>query len=473
MTDANRPAVLWWELALAVLAWLPAAALFYRPNITYRHTADLSLDGDAQTLGIWLVLACLALVATRPWQNRSRYGTGIRWIGVVSAGCGLALVVFFFLPWGRYQAIKFETHRLNLHVTNYEDGLRGDLSRELFDPQVGPYLTADAALLKTLVERDQLLTEPLAARLVMASLLDQGLDWDQLRGLPGGKNLLMGALLAEPDAWPDQPATHPPLQPDPEQGLTCGLFSREQVARTLADYVSTLDGADWHALEPAVVACMHFPDLATETQRARVFTAWSSAFRDAGQLAVQALSMRAELIDLLGSTRTVRLAVVTKGEFQQSYKEELTRVLPLMAAGLVHACGVKTVPAQPDQADLLITLELGEVPHYDWSRPTYRYETVVTQRRGYGRYAIPQTVTESRRVADGSERMTEYAPTARVLFRYAGKEIVMGPLIVQWHRYFYDAEQHRYPDSPDDLYGRLWPLGVHLDWFLFKRPDEY
>ena len=197
-----------------------------------------------------------------------------------------------------------------------------------------------------------------------------------------------------------------------------------------------------------------------------------SAFHDAADLAQAGLAMRAEVAGLLSPATSVTMAVVTRGEFQRSNASELTQTLPLMARGLVHACGVGTRLTEPAQADLLITLELDEVPHYDWSRPTYRTETVVTRRRGYGRYAIPQTVTESRRVAAGSEQLTEYAPTASIRFNYAGKEVLMGPFMVQWHRYFYDFENRRYPDSPDDLYGRLWPLGVHTDWFLFKRADE-
>ncbi|MCA9794563.1 MAG: hypothetical protein KC910_22300, partial [Candidatus Eremiobacteraeota bacterium] len=439
----------------------------------YRYTQDLVPEGDAIVLGIWALFGAAALLATRPWESRSRYGSQLRYIGLVSAVCGLGFLLFLLTPWGRYQVVRFETNHLNLRMSNFEDGLRQDLSRELCDPTLGPYLSADIALLKTLAARDQLLGQPLAARVVVASLRSQGFGWNDLRALPGGRNLLMGALLAEPDPWPEQSwQPHPALDPAPEQGLACGLFDRRQAVKTLDDYISSLDGAEWRRLEPAVVALMRFPVLTTEAQRDRVLAAWPGAFHDAADLAQAGLAMRAEVAGLLSPATSVTMAVVTRGEFQRSNASELTQTLPLMARGLVHACGVETRLAEPAQADLLITLELDEVPHYDWSRPTYRTETVVTRRRGYGRYAIPQTVTESRRVAAGSEQLTEYAPIASIRFSYAGKEVVMGPFMVQWHRYFYDFENRRYPDSPDDLYGRLWPLGVHTDWFLFKRPDE-
>jgi hypothetical protein len=462
------PSVKWWEAVLWLLPMVLAVLLAVQRNLVFSKGDYGMWTEDSLPLFLWAVVSIALLLGTKPWSPASRYGSSIRYVGVVLAVCCAVFVLLCTTSWGRYKLYRFETLTANWGITNY-DGVRLDSPIER-EPGAGEYVARDPELRDFAFQKSGLdfLGSPRATAVVVSLELAGGTTFQELLQKPQGPLMLLGTLVnqANPDPWTDELSWFE----RPEQIVLSVEQGRTVVKRLSVEF----EKLPVVTLENLLFVAMHYPELFEDGQRESLFEAWAAGFDDLQPLAVEGLVVRRQMMELLPQgKRTVNLSVtVTGGVPSTYYYRNVDKIARQMILGLVRSCGVQVLEAEP--VDLEVVVTLSQVAHHTYSKPTYDYETYYEHRtsgRSINGYAFrTQKVAKQRQVITGHTEETSYAPVARITLTAGDKTMELPEMLLFWHHLRFDHENNRFLDLQNEkTYGRMWPFGLHKRLFEWER----
>ena len=461
-----------WELILSLLTLGFCAMIIYQRRSIYSK-GEWGLWGvhNLFILGV-ILFFMLVLAATKPWRRVSLYGSQFR---VFSMGVALfffVVVALWGTGWGRHQTARFEALQANLGITTYKEGSRRNFNVDLTTEMMGPYLAKDKVLLHELAldSSDELLKDPRAARVVLASLVDLGVSVDALLQEHPQSIFLLACLMAETDEqpWHGLSWLSTPKPPeDSSSPLHAGLLNSKQAALVLAPFLQSLETQKRPVLQALTFCVMNFPKLFSPQERDRVMQAWAGSFDELEGLAVEGLVVRAQVKELLGDEEHLKFYMEVTGDPPSDYSDQwIPQTLPQMVLGLIRSCGPEVQEVKdPGKADMRLKVHISQVALYDYSQPNYSYETYYEYQTNYfGRkpwHNYRSRVKRSKRVHTGFSDKTQYAATATVALDFRGQELIFEPGLIYWHSLTFDKETGRYQSFPkEDARGRVWPFGL-------------
>lgn len=466
-----------WELILSLLTLGFCAMIAYQRELIYsKGKWGLLDDHNLSILGIVLFFL-VVLVATKPWRRVSLLGSQLRLFSMTTGLFFFLLVTLWGTGWGRHQTGRYEALVSNFGITNFEQGPRRDFNSDLTTEMVGPYLAKDKELLHTLAREsgDQLLTNPRAARVVLASLVNLGVSVDQLLQETPQSTFLLACLVAETDekpwhglSWVAEPKSSTPA-------FKAGLLTPEQAILVLKPFLQELENQQRPTLQGLVFSVMNFPSLFSAQDRDLVMEAWAKSFDDLEDLAVEGLVIRAQLKELLGDADHVNLHLdVTGAPPSDYYYQWVPQTLPQMVFGLIRSCGPEIQQVgDPGKADMRLKVHISQIAVYDYRRPNYSYESYYeyrTSSMGSKPWRSYRTrVKRSKQVLTGYSNETQFAPTATVELDYRGQKLDFEPGLIYWHSLTYDKEKGRYQSFPtEDAWRRAWPFGIQDKMYEYR-----
>ena len=185
---------------------------------------------------------------------------------------------------------------------------------------------------------------------------------------------------------------------------------------------------------------------------------WASKFQDLEPLAVEGLICRKRVQALLGGLEAVSIRLEMQGA---EGNRDLQAVLPKVVEGLIQSCGV---PVAGDQAqELKVQVTLREIPHHQFSRPTYKYETYYQESQAHGIkvWHQPRRLQKERQVLTGYQSETQFAPVIQVTLTRGKESLQLPETLVYWHHLRFDQQRKVFLDvNNEGVYGRMWPFGV-------------
>jgi hypothetical protein len=408
--------------AKEVLVSLPALVLagllmFQRELIFFK--GRYGLLGDNLPLLGWALVALLLLIAIKP----RRFPLRALSLGV--ATLSLVFVVLASTPWGRYQWVRLQK--------------KTNLTAEILSPDLGPFVLQDRPFMEYLAEHGEgYLEQPRAAQNLLSSLQAHGVTAEQLWERSSNRVFFLACLMAK--AGP-----------------------ADKLDRLIVSHFVDLANSNPRPVSEGLVFVMtRFPSLFDPRSRERLTESWASQFKDLEPLAVEGLIRRKQVQAFLGGRDAISLQLEIKGA-----PSELQTLLAEVVAGLIRSCGVTL---QPGGETLHVVLSVREIPHHQFSRPTYRYETYYqeVQARGLKHWHLPRQVQKQRQVLSGSTTETQFAPVIQVTLNYAGQRLEMPETLLFWHHLRFDPERNVFLDiNNEGVYGRTWPFGLRQS--LYRR----
>ena len=395
------------------------------------------LFGDSLPLLGWAAFSLILLLVARPGRRVSRYGSGLRALSLGMALLCLGFVLVASTGWGRYRLIRLETLTLSLGITGSPgEGKRTNLTGEILSQTSGPYLLQDVPFMRYLAGRGQgYLDQPRAARVLYASLLAHGVTEEELWDNSTTRVFLLACLMAEAE----------PMS--------------EPMARRIVSYFSDQASRNDRSVAEGLVFCLvQFPALFTSQSRERVMESWASKFQDLEPLAVEGLIRRKQVQALLSGLEMVSIRLEMQGA---EGNRDLQAVLPEAVEGLIRSCGVSV--GGTEAPELQVRLRLREIPHHQFSRPTYKYETYYqeSQRHGSKYWHQPQRLKKERQVLTGYQTETQLAPVIQVTLTRGKESLQLPETLVYWHHLRFDQQRKVFLDVKNEgVYGRMWPFGV-------------
>lgn len=483
MSDQSKdqiPKMLLWEGFAAFPALVLAALLLYQRNMVFDQAIWGLFDENAGPLVAWAMVAGGILLASKPWNQQSQFGSQLRLAGLLCSKWSLVFLILAILPYGRYRIIRFESLYLNLGIAHHQarhskdfDLVGWEITGEIVSSKTGPYILNDVPLMRDFAggHGPSFLLKPQAARLLYGALKKKGVDFQQLWREQRYRTFLLACLQADanPKPWVGMSWSKDYVSPAPG-GRVLEAQHRRQVCHWFFEQRDTLDLKIGQSL---VFVVLNFPKLLEPGQHDLLMESWARKFKTLESLAVNGLMVREDLKQFLGDVDSLKVQLAPEGfgPFENITSSNCKPYsVPQMVLGLIRSCGVETEEATDTSADLVVSIKQSSRAIYDYDSPTYSYQTDYVQRRTrVGKYGSrTRTVPVQRQVRTGSKKKTQYGAVLTLTFRKGEQTLKLPDTLLYWHHVTYDHENGRYLDAGEESrYGRMWPFGLDED--LFKH----
>lgn len=476
----DLPKLLLWEGIAAFPALVLAAILLYQRNLVFDQAIWGLFNDNVGPLVVWAVVAGAILLATKPWNEKSQFGSQLRMFSLLCSKWSLFFLILVILPYGRYRIIRFESLYLDFGIAHYQsrhsrdfDLVGWEVTKEIVSAKTGPHILRDVPLMKHFAgsHGPSFLLKPQAARLLYGALKKNGVDFQEIWADERYRTFLLACLQAEanPQPWVGMSWSEEHVSPA-AGNLILEPQQRKQVCRWFFEQRDKLDLTTSQSL---IFVALNFPKLLDPGEHDLLMESWAKKFKTLESLAVNGLMVREDLKDFLGDTRTLKVKLEPEGFVQlDSITSSNLKPysVPQMVLGLIRSCGVEAEEVDDESADLVVSVKQTSKAIYNYESPTYTYQTDYEQRTTrVGKYGSrTRSVPVQRQVRTGSEKKTQYGPVLTLTFREGEQTLHLPETLLYWHHLTYDHENGRYLDAGEESrYGRMWPFGLDED--LFKH----
>lgn len=474
MSSHAKPFIKIWEILVSLPIMAAALGfLIQRRDFFYQAQRDLLSEDSVIFYGLILVLTALPGLSLLS-KKQTQLGRGLK---VGSVLLGVFLLSSFFVirqPRIRYQAFRSDCIGMKAGFTAFETP-RDELNDELVDPDIGPYISKDLALLKYLVFENgsHFRLTPRSARVALASLKALGVSIEEIQQAPQGQPFLEIAMVAEAQTEPWKGLEWVDLkqaQPDPELRFSAGLIHRTEAQEIVDQAIAQLPEVSQDTYEYLLMTMMSFPGLLSRDQGDKILSDWSKNLGQRAEILEPGRELREELCKLFGNRTRLKVSfdLQTVEHFvpEDVMAKDLDVTFQRSVLGLIRSCGVDIVETTAGEAEVQVSAILKDVKLYEYQKNVYelRSKYVPNSRtRRIGRSSIRTGSTKTEAVVVGTETAIRRGPGFSLTISFQGKVYDTEMALLYW--YHWVVVNDKDPDysilNKDGTYGRLWPFGVN------------
>ncbi|MDF1824519.1 MAG: hypothetical protein P1U68_07740 [Verrucomicrobiales bacterium] len=469
-------------LSIAYLVgWCLLRGMFF-----YEGARDLDTADNIVVLSLGLItVAILALAVAK-----GKFG---KWQRLMLRSALAATLLCFVVQLSfrtslvRYLVVRYEVMERGLGLSHHKPGTRDELNDELLSHGIGPWIYKDEGLLRKLVlsHGSHFRNRPVEARIAFAGLRNFGIRFEELWEAPEAEEFLLSLLQSEADPEPWFGLDRFPLpefSPNPEMRFHSGFLSLKQ-AKKIVDRSRLRENPNWEQL---IFFASFFPRIFTESERDFLFTQWKAHFPEDAHLLEDGYRLRDFLKSRVNGQSPVTVAVTMTFEPYMTPIEvrdkQLDQTLQSAFECLVRSCSDQVKLVDSEEADLRIHLVLGLIEAYKFEQPIYEFITIRTPIwKRVGKTTIATTETSMGTKVSGSQTTTKYVASVKAIIERdlnaeQVEHVSLEETMVYWYE-FYGAKSRNADASTrqeidwkevyDRVSGRMWPLGIHEDYFRY------
>ena len=409
-------------------------------------------SAGASSAFAWLTFQFRRSVGDRFWR-------GLQGAMAAATACLLAVLLVGQSSWVRYQVYRWELFGNHFGFTAYDQaGTEQQLVWKLGRTGIGGWLQRDAEVLRHLATNcgDLFAQEPEVAKTSLTSLQACGVSLSDCLADRDADAFLLYALAGE--MFADVPERQ---------------WSDSQTSLFLNRKVAEIDSLSRKELEALVVCIGLRSELVEKAQREKVLSAWLQSVPEFAGLLRDEIQLGRMLNEAFEDQGVDSIRLVTQEGHRLPYQatqDRLSLVINRSLETLINLTGDKPVIWKQQDADLEITISLDSLVLEEYQVPATELRSVYvpgrTQRYGrQRRYRTGRTELQLVKTG-GSETRRVFGTTVALDLAFQSDPFGIAETLAYWTDHFRDRKDVTLDASVQrELYGRVWPLGIHRAYF--------